>query len=179
MQVVMSSSVVELLAVAFGGDEVGDEVVGGPRAAFLDVSRMKAAKSAAARAAASSIARVRRAWYIADHRVRPGEELVRHRLGHAEEAGDHDDGHALAVGGEEVDLAFREGVDEGVAERLDLGRQRLDAAVREGAQDEAAQARVAGRFEFEHRMRLDRVEGRDMVGDGPGVRWARGRGGGP
>ena len=59
---------------------------------------------------------------------------------------------------------------EGVAERLDLGRQRLDPAVGEGAQDEAAQARVAGRFEFEHRMRLDRVEGGDVRRDGGRVR---------
>jgi hypothetical protein len=38
--------------------------------------------------------------------------------------------------------------------------------VREGAEHEPAQARVAWRLEFQHRMRLDRVEGREVVGEG-------------
>ena len=51
-----------------------------------------------------------------------------------------------------------------MGKRRDFGRERLDAARGEGAQDKPAQPRVARRFQFQHGMLFDRVEGRGMFG---------------
>ena len=40
-----------------------------------------------------------------------------------------------------------------------------DPVAGERAQDEAAETGVARRFQFQHRMRLDRVEGGEVVGE--------------
>ncbi len=69
--------------------------------------------------------------------------------------------------GEKIEFARGQGVDQGVRQRGDLGLERGDPARGEGAQDERAQPRVARRFQFQHRMRLDRVEGLQVIGNRP------------
>jgi hypothetical protein len=74
-------------------------------------------------------------------------------------------GIGAAEGVEEVEGPPGEGVDQVMGQRPDLGRQRVDPAAGEGAQDQRAQPRMARRLQFQHGMRLDRVERGEAVGD--------------
>ncbi len=62
-------------------------------------------------------------------------------------------------GRQQVDrFSIRKFVDQFVCQRLDAGPQFFDLPRDEGAVDERAQPCVDRRLEFQHRMRLDRVE---------------------
>ena len=124
---------------------------------------MKSANSRDASAALSSTARVTPNWYIATMRCDQSSSCGAHVARHAEQVGDDGDGNRRREFREKIGRAFpRESVDPLMRERGDGGRELLDLARDEGAVDEGAQPRVLGRLEFEQRVALERVEGREM-----------------
>jgi hypothetical protein len=105
MQVVISSSVESFSPSHLGGDELGDQVIGGPRAAVLDIGAQEGDEGLG-RGDGLVLHRAGAAGHVhADHRVRPAQEVGGHLLGHAEEAGDDADGQRLGEGLQKVEIA--------------------------------------------------------------------------
>src|SRR5690606_34655090 len=124
----------EPLALHLGRDEVGDEVVGGARAAFVHVAAQEGDEGFRGRDG-GLLGRAAAAGLVhPDHRVRPGEKVRAAFLGHAEEPGNDDHRQALGEGRQQVERALRKGVDQVMREGRDLGRQRGDPARGEGAE---------------------------------------------
>ena len=101
----------------------------------------------------------------ADHGVRPFQQIIGHGFGHAEQAGDDGDGQLLAKMRQQIERACGQAVHQIVAELRDFRPKRGDPARGEGAQHQTTQAGVAGGFQLQHGMRLDRVKRFQVIGD--------------
>lgn len=150
----------ELGPVFLGGDELAQKVVGRRTALLVDHLDDIGAEGIG-RGHGLILDLAGAAGLIHRHHgVGPVEEVFGAVGGNAKEAADHQNRDRAGEGVEEVEGAGGgKPVDQLMGQLGDLGAEAGDTAAGEGAQDKAAQPRMGGRFEFEHRVGLDVVEG--------------------
>ena len=141
---------------------MGDQIVGGPRAAVFDIGAQEG-HEAFGGGHGPVFRRASAPGHIhADHCVGPAQQVIRHRFRHAQQPGDDDDGQLLAEVAQQVERPLGQCIDQIVAQRGNLGLQCRDPARGEGAQHQTAQAGMAWRLQFQHRMGFDGIEGGKM-----------------
>ena len=120
---------------------------------------MKLAKSVAAAQAASSIARLRRAWYMATMALDQSSNCGAMSCGTPSRRQIVARRDPAAIGVEQVEAAGGKGVDQVMGPAL--RSPGASAAIRrevKARKNQAAQAGMAGRLQFQHGMGLDIVE---------------------
>ena len=149
---------------AFGGDQFGDEIIGGGVAAVVDIASDIVAEGDGGRFGGAFSFGCTAGLVYGDHRVGPAQEIWRFGFGGAEEAGGHDGGFLGTKGREEIERGIGKLVDQVIGEGGDVGGQAGDAAAGEGAQNQGSETGVAGRFRFEEGVGLEGLEVCEVVG---------------
>ena len=155
----------EAFAVLFGGDQVGDQIIRRLGAALFNIAAQEGHEGLGCSHSTVFAGAVAASHIHAHHGVGPSQQIGGHVFGHAQEAGDDDHRQLLAKMRQQVKGAVGKGVNQLMRQGADLRPQSVNPARGEGAQHQIAQTCVAGGFQFQHRMRLDRVKGPQVVGD--------------